>query len=106
MTPHHPLRCLMVEDDENDALLALRELRGGGGEVTWQRVETAAAMKEALARQPWDAIISDFKMPNFNGLAALELLRASGLDIPFIVVSGTIGEDVAVAMMKAGATTT
>ena len=103
MTPHHPLRCLMVEDDENDALLALRELRGGGGEVTWQRVETAAAMKEALARQPWDAIISDFKMPNFNGLAALELLRASGLDVPFIVVSGTIGEDVAVAMIKAGA---
>ena len=107
MTPpfRPPLRCLLVEDDENDALLVLRELRGvgGGGEVTWHRVETAAAMQAALDRQPWDVIISDFKMPHFNGLAALELLRASGLDIPFIVVSGTIGEDVAVAMMKAGA---
>ena len=103
MTPHQPLRCLLVEDDENDALLVLRELRGCGAEVTWQRVETAAAMQAALDRQPWDAIIADYKMPHFSGLAALELLRASGRDVPFIAVSGTIGEDVAVAMMKAGA---
>ncbi|MEN9974666.1 MAG: hypothetical protein RLZZ282_672 [Verrucomicrobiota bacterium] len=101
--PNQPLRCLLVEDDQNDAMLLLRALRIGGYDVVWERVETAAAMQAALDRQPWDAIISDFQMPQFTGLAALELLHASGLDLPFIIVSGTIGEDVAVSTMKAGA---
>jgi PAS domain S-box-containing protein len=100
---NQPLHCLLVEDDENEALLTLRELRAGGYDVIWERVETAAGMLEALARKPWDAIISDYKMPQFSGIAALELLRNSGHDLPFIIVSGTIGEDVAVAAMRAGA---
>ena len=97
------LRCLIVEDAEDDALLLLRQLRDGGYDVTWERVDTPEAMRAALGRQPWDVVISDYSMPRFSGLAALELLQASGLDLPFIVVSGTIGEDVAVAAMKAGA---
>ena len=98
-----PLRCLIVEDSEDDALLVLRQLRGGGYDVTSERVETAEAMRAALDRQPWDIVIADYKMPHFSGLAALELLKASGKDVPFIIVSGTIGEDLAVAAMKAGA---
>jgi DNA-binding NtrC family response regulator len=100
---HQPLRCLLVEDNENDALLVLRELRSGGYDVVSERVETAEEMRAALERQPWDAIIADYCMPHFSGLAALELLQSSGLDLPFILVSGTIGEDLAVAAMKAGA---
>jgi len=98
-----PLRCLVVEDVEDDALLVLRELRAGGCDVTAERVETAEAMQAALARQPWDFVISDYKMPRFSGTAALELLKASGLDLPFIIVSGTIGEDTAVEAMRLGA---
>ena len=101
--PARPLRCLIVEDAEDDALLLLRQLRAGGYDVTWERVDTAEAMRAALDRQPWDIVISDYSMPRFSGLAALELLKASGLDLPFIIVSGTIGEDVAVATMIAGA---
>lgn len=97
------LRCLIVEDSEDDALLVLRQLRGGGYDVTSERVETAEAMRAALDRQPWDIVISDYKMPHFSGLAALELLKSTNKDLPFIIVSGTIGEDVAVAAMKAGA---
>ena len=102
-TRHQALRCLLVEDNEDDALLVLRELRSGGYDVMSQRVETAEAMHAALQRQGWDAIIADYRMPHFSGMAALELLRASGLDVPFIIVSGAIGEDVAVAALKAGA---
>ena len=98
-----PLRCLIVEDSENDALLVVRQLRSGGYDVTWERVETAEAMRAALDRKPWDIVLADFKMPRFSGLAALELLKASGKGLPFIVVSGTIGEEEAVAAMKAGA---
>jgi PAS domain S-box-containing protein len=98
-----PLRCLFVEDSEDDALLALSRLRSGGYDVMWERVETAEAMSAALGRQPWDFVLADYKMPRFSGQAALELLKASGLDLPFIIVSGTIGEDIAVEAMKAGA---
>src|SRR5262245_29229315 len=96
------LRVLLVEDDEDDAALIARELRRGDFAPVVERVETDAAMRTALAR-PWDIVISDYALPRFSGLAALALLRASGADIPFIVVSGAIGEDVAVAAMKAGA---
>jgi PAS domain S-box-containing protein len=98
-----PLHCLIVEDSENDALLVVRQLRSGGYDVTWERVETAEAMSAALGRQPWDVVFADYQMPRFSGLAALELLKASGKGLPFIIVSGTIGEDLAVAAMRAGA---
>ena len=98
-----PVRVLIVEDSVDDALLLLRELRRGGFEPVFERVETAEAMTSALANQQWDLVVSDYSMPYFSGIAALELLKKSGLDIPFIVVSGNIGEDLAVATMKAGA---
>jgi len=98
-----PLHCLIVEDSENDALLVVRQLRTGDYDVTWERVETAEAMRAALGRQRWDIVIADYQMPRFSGLAALELLKASGKGLPFIIVSGTIGEDQAVAAMKTGA---
>src|SRR6185503_18402043 len=97
------LRILIVEDSEDDAQLLLRELRRGGFEVDSERVETADAMHEALTNQDWDLIISDFSLPQFSALQALKLLQASGLDLPFIVVSGTIGEETAVSTLKLGA---
>ena len=98
-----PLRVLIVEDSEDDAFLMLRELRKGGYEPLAERVETAAAMEKALAAGQWDMIISDYVLPRFSGLAALHILKQSGQDLPFIVISGNIGEDIAVGAMKAGA---
>ncbi len=98
-----PLRILIVEDSEEDALLLLVELRRNGYEPESERVETREAMKEALRRREWDVVISDYVMPKFSGLDALATLKESGLDLPFIIVSGNIGEDIAVDAMKAGA---
>jgi len=98
-----PLRLLLVEDSENDALLLVRELTRAGFEPVVERVETAVAMQAALDRQGWDIVLGDYSMPQFGGAAALALLRERGLDVPFIIVSGTIGEERAVAAMKAGA---
>ncbi|MCI0550123.1 MAG: PAS domain S-box protein [Anaerolineae bacterium] len=98
-----PLRVLIVEDSEDDTLLLLRELKQGGYEVEFERVETSVAMQMALTKKTRDLILSDFSMPEFSAPQALELLKASGLDLPFIIVSGTIGEDTAVAALKAGA---
>jgi len=98
-----PLHLLLVEDSEDDALLVVRELTNGGYAVTRERVATAEAMRAALARGQWDLVICDYQMPRFNGPEAMKLFREAAVDIPFIVVSGTIGEDVAVAMLKAGA---
>jgi signal transduction histidine kinase/CheY-like chemotaxis protein len=100
---HGALQVLLVEDSEDDALLVARELSRGGYEVAWERVDTAAAMTAALAWRSWDIVIADYAMPRFSGLAALKLLQQSGVDVPFILVSGTIGEDIAVGAMKAGA---
>ena len=96
------LRLLLVEDSEDDALLVQRELKRAGYNLTCQRVDTAKAMEAAL-QQPWDVLISDYVMPQFNGFAALQLASQKGLDLPFIIVSGQIGEETAVAAMKAGA---
>ncbi len=97
------LRLLAIEDSEEDVILLMRELRAGGYESDWERVETAEAMKSAIAQKQWDIIISDYIMPQFSGLDALDLVKQSGIDIPFIIVSGKIGEDIAVEAMKAGA---
>lgn len=99
-----PLRVLVVEDSEDDTLLLLRELRRGGYEVRHERVDTPAGMRAALGRQAWDVVVSDHSMPAFSSAGALELLRDEGFeDVPFIIVSGRIGEDAAVAAMRAGA---
>jgi len=98
-----PLRMLLVEDSELDAELLLRELRRGGYDVRAQRVASAEAMSQALREQDWDIVVSDYVMPGFSGIEALQLFRDKGLDVPFIVVSGHIGEDIAVAAMQAGA---
>ncbi len=98
-----PLRVLVVEDSEDDALMLLRELRRIGYEPQWKRVETREEMEEALRRGEWEIVISDYKMPNFSAPAALETLHESGLDLPFLLCSGTIGEETAVAALKAGA---
>lgn len=98
------LRVLIVEDSENDALLLLRELKRGGYETIHERVDTAAEMQSALDSRVWDLVVSDHSMPSFNSSAALKLVRENGYaDLPFIIVSGQIGEDAAVAAMKAGA---
>jgi two-component system cell cycle sensor histidine kinase/response regulator CckA len=98
-----PVKVLMVEDSEDDAKLALRALRHGGFNPTHRRVQTGTDLKAALAEERWDAVISDFQMPGFSGTDALGIFRSTGLDVPFILVSGTIGEETAVDAMKAGA---
>ncbi len=98
-----PLRVLIIEDSEDDATLLLRELRRGGFEPIYRRVDSRDAMEEALHEERWDIVISDYVMPQFDGMAALALLQESGLDLPFILISGTIGEEYAVQAMKAGA---
>jgi signal transduction histidine kinase/DNA-binding response OmpR family regulator len=98
-----PLRTLFVEDSEEDVRLVLRVLRREGYEPAYERVETEEAMRSALRRRQWDVILADFAMPNFTAPAALNTLKESGLDIPFIIVSGTIGEETAVAAMRSGA---
>jgi PAS domain-containing protein len=97
-----PLSVLIVEHSEDDTRLLLRELQRGGFEPTHERVETAGALRAALAQQAWDVVISDYTMPSFTGLRALEIVQGSGLDLPFITVSGTVGEEVAVGAMKTG----
>jgi two-component system cell cycle sensor histidine kinase/response regulator CckA len=98
-----PLHALVVEDSEEDTWLLVRELKRGNYEVTYERVETAESFQQALASETWDIILCDFSLPRFSGQAALRIAKESGLDLPFIYVSGTIGEDVAVEAMKAGA---
>ncbi len=97
-----PLNILIAEDDPLDAELVLRELRRAGFEPKWTRVDTEKEYVRNLSPK-LDLVISDYEMPQFDGLHALELLKASGLDIPFIIISGTIGEDTAVLAMKMGA---
>jgi PAS domain S-box-containing protein/putative nucleotidyltransferase with HDIG domain len=97
------LRVLIVDDSEDDTQLVLRQLRKGGYEPKWKRVDTAPDMKNALDNEPWDIILCDYKMPNFSAPAALGLVRELKIDIPVIIISGAIGEDTAVSAMKGGA---
>jgi signal transduction histidine kinase len=99
-----PLRVLLVEDSPSDAeLLRVKLLKGGLDLAAYERVESAAALEAALRREPWDLIISDYSVPGFGGLQALELVKRLGLDLPFIMVSGLMGEDTAVEAMRSGA---
>ncbi len=97
-----PLRVLIIEDSEDDADLLARELRRGGFDLMCQRVDTRAAMMQALDAHQWDIIIADYMMPNFTGLDALRLMQEKEFDLPFIILSGSIGEDTAVEAMKTG----
>ena len=98
-----PLRVLLVEDSEDDATLLLHHLRRGGFAPQWQRVDTADALQAALAAGPWDIACCDYVLPQLGGPAAIELIRAHDPDLPVIVVSGEVGEEVAVSAMRAGA---
>lgn len=99
----HSLRVLLVEDSPDDAELILREIQRADYAPTVTRVETATALRHALAHGPWDIVIADYQLPSFSGLAALQIVRQCGYDLPFILVSGTIGEEIAVTAMRAGA---
>jgi two-component system, cell cycle sensor histidine kinase and response regulator CckA len=103
MTGPQRLRVLLVEDSEDDAQLLTRELKRVGYDAACERVDTADAMRSALETRDWDLVIADYNMPNFSAPAALALLQATGLDLPFIIVSGSVGEEVVVEAMKAGA---
>ena len=96
------LRVLLVEDNPDDAEMITRQLKRNGYELTCTRVDTAKAMQAALQAQDWDVVLSDHNMPNFSSYGALDILKASARDIPLILVSGSIGEDEAVRVLKAG----
>src|SRR5215204_581884 len=97
------LRVLIVEDSEFDAQMIIGHVRKGGYEVVSERVETTDGMERALGGKTWDIILSDYNLPAFSAPEALKLVQTSGLDLPFIIISGGIGEATAVAAMKAGA---
>ena len=98
-----PLRVLIADDSEDDAFLLLRALRKAGYEPDFERISNGPAMQAALQRREWEIVISDFEMPGFGGLEALEVLKRSGKDIPFILISAVLSEETAVAALKAGA---
>lgn len=98
-----PLRALLLEDNEHDALILARHLKQGGYELDFERVETAATFEESLDRGGWDVVFADYVLPGYGGLAALEAVQKRELDVPFIIVSGKIGEETAVKAIKAGA---
>ncbi len=98
-----PIRVLIVDDSEDDGLLLVRNLKNGGFNPSYEQMDTAEAMSKALDNQTWDVILCDNSMPGFDASSALELYKDKGLDLPFIIVSGTIADETAVAAMKAGA---
>ncbi len=97
------LRLLLIEDSEDDALLILHQIRKGGYDIDYEIVQTANKMKLMLEEKTWDIVLSDYQMPHFDGLEALKIFKETNIDIPFIIISGTIGEEVAVGAMKNGA---
>jgi len=100
---HRQLRALIVEDNDSDLQLLVRLISKAEYDLDFKQVETATQMRAALETRIWDIVISDFNLPEFSGLKALELLQVMEIDAPFIVVSGTVGEETAVSMMRAGA---
>jgi len=98
-----PLRALVVEDSEDDARLVVRQLERGGFDVEFARVDTPETMADALKGSNWDVVLSDHSMPHFNSIAALDITRRADPDMPFVVVSGSIGEELAVTLMRMGA---
>jgi signal transduction histidine kinase len=98
-----PLRILFVEDSEDDVTLLLRELRRGDYDPRMARVDSAEALRSALVNEEWDIVISDYAMPSFNGLHALAIHLQTAPELPFILISGTVGEQMAVESIKAGA---
>src|SRR6266478_2682394 len=97
------LRVLHVEDSEQDMALIARHLKRAGYELISERVETAETMKTMLGSREWDVVLCDYSMPKFSALEAIGLVRERELDVPFIIISGTIGEEAAVEAMRAGA---
>jgi len=97
-----PIRILIIEDSDTDKELLLYELKRGGYDVEYLCVETLEEMISALDQNEWDIIISDYSLPKFDGLSALKIAKKRNIDIPFILVSGTIGEELAVQAMKEG----
>ncbi len=98
-----PIQLLIIEDNEGDAILEVNAIEDGGYDVFYERVDNPDSLREALNSRAWDCIISDYALPLFTGIDALDICKESGTDIPFILVSGAIGEETAVAAMKAGA---
>jgi len=98
-----PLHVLIVEDSEADAALLIRELRRGGYDPVYERVDSAEAMSAALDRRTWDLVLCDYRLPGFSAPAAVAIVTGKGVDVPVIVVSGTVGEETAVEAMRAGA---
>src|ERR1700704_5491396 len=98
-----PLRGLIVQNFPSDAALVFRELAPGGYELTSTRVDTAMEMESAVDGSDWDIVFSDWAMPTFSAPGAMEVVRRHSLDIPFIIISGTIGEEVAVEALRTGA---
>jgi len=101
--PETMLRALMIDDSEDDVLLTIRELKKGGYNPVYERIDTAADMKKALREKQWDIILCDYNMPTFNAPAAIAISKEANLDIPLIVISGTIGEETALECMRNGA---
>ena len=102
MSKAKSLNILLVEDSEDDGALVLRELRKGDYDIHWERVDTPEAMNEALDRRHWEVILSDYHMPRFSAPEAYRLMKGRGLDLPFIIISGTVGEEMAVEAMRVG----
>ena len=100
---NQPLSVLIIEDSSFDAMVMVNVLEQGGYSVEHEQVETSKELTHALEHGSWDVILSDYNLPEFSAPEALEMIKQSGLDIPFIIISGGIGEDVAVAAMKSGA---
>jgi signal transduction histidine kinase len=101
--PEHPLRVLLIEDSPDDAELTLQELRNGGYVPEYVRVESGAALRQALADGGWQIVLCDYSMPGFDAMAALSIVKEHRLDVPFIIISGAVDEETAVAAMRAGA---
>jgi PAS domain S-box-containing protein len=97
------LSALIIEDSENDAILLARELQRGGFDLAYERIASAAALRTALAGKPWDVVFSDHAMPHFSGIEVHKLLGESGLDLPFILISGVAEEDLGVEALRCGA---